>query len=222
MRVIHIYVEGKTDLTFISQFLKKHYQLHFECDFKVPKANCVTENVQVQILTIETKYGSGGINSKNILALIDEIKIGNEPIGVESIVLLDADTPAHNNPKGGFADRAVYCENMVSGTGIRYFLIPNHQDDGSLEDVLHNVVSDKGKVFYQCLSSYIGCLASIQENKPVGLQQIEDFKKTKFDWYTYIMLGNGTSKKDFLDTQIWDLDTPELEKLRTFFNTYFG
>lgn len=223
MRQINVYVEGKGDLIFISHFLSKRFNLLFQYDFIKLKSNCSSENCNIQIHTFFPTSGQGGINSKAIKDLLANIQLADIPLGVESVIVLDADTEKHRDPVGGFKSRNAYIQELTLDIPIRYFLVPNHMEDGNLESLLHTIISKKGVNFYRCLSSYVECLSAMDEDVPKGIQEIPCFHKTKLEWYTYIMLGkdgakNNNNNRDYLSSDLWDLETPHLDSLKAFFD----
>lgn len=220
MRQINIYVEGKSDIAFVSHFLKHNYSFEFAFDRTRLVATCCQE-VAISILTLKPSSGDGGINRKAITNLIKEITTANIPVGIESIILLDTDTDQHNDPKGGFLNRSEYLNSLIKNEKIKFFLIPNNKDDGNLESLLGDAISKNGKTFYNCLCNYVNCLSKITEQRPKGIADIKDFNKTKLDWYTYIMLGKDANHNNYLDVELWDLQTASLAPLKAFFDSIF-
>ena len=217
MRIIHIYVEGKGDMNFICQFLKKHFEVVFPTAEKDLKICGTHANYSVDLLTCSRGNGNGGINSQILTSLLEQAKI-NAQAGIESIILIDADTPAHADPKGGFPFRQQFLSEKAADNAIKYFILPDHQSDGNLEDLLDGLISEKGEKFYACLTNYTNCLSSIiTENIPKGYANISDFKKAKLEWYSFIMLGNKKSDRDYTENDIWNLNAERLNPLKQFF-----
>jgi hypothetical protein len=222
MREIKIYVEGKGDLFFLSHFINHFYSYQFKIDTKTISAIYDSVNLRISIHTFTPLSGDGGINSHKIQGIIKEIVTSNIPIGIESILLIDADTPNHMNPKGGFNNRNAYLSEALKGTDVSYFIIPDNSSDGNLEDLVHNIISITGKQFYSCLCGYIDCLKTIKDNIPKGIIELKDFNKTKLDWYTYIMLGKEDKRKsaerNYSESGLWELTEEKMPQLKVFFD----
>ncbi len=229
-RVINLYVEGKGDMGFISQFITSRFGIEFDIDFDNLKANSITDSpFKLNLRVYDSESGNGGIDGTKIQDLVEEINTVNQPTGIESLLLLDADTDKHKNPIGGCEERKKYLERLKQNENFEYFLIPNHCDDGNLEDLLNSIISEKGTPFYSCLGDYVNGLKGLPEGKiPQGVIEITDFSKTQIEWYTYMMLGksNQSNKKtgvirDYLKDELWDLNSSSLDPLFEFLKKNF-
>ncbi|TCJ17072.1 hypothetical protein EPD60_07105 [Flaviaesturariibacter flavus] len=220
MKQLRIYVEGKGDLIFIGHLIAEQFNINITTDLNKLKGVYSNEVYEIEIHTFSPNTGQGGISNKSLRSLVDTIIKPNNELGLENVLILDTDTPNHKNPAGGYVERKSYLDQLLNGLDVKYFLIPNNSDDGNLESLLTECISDGGKQFYSCLSSYVSCLEQIAENKPKGIREIECFDKTKLDWYTYMMLGKVNNKegRDYLKQDLWDLDRPCLDKLKEFLN----
>ncbi|MCR9253574.1 MAG: hypothetical protein NXI20_24375 [bacterium] len=224
MRIINIYVEGKGDILFIGQFLEKHFSLNFNYQLNTFEASSIENEPKINIRVLDSSDSNGGIDSKKLRNLLDEIKNVNIPLGIENIILLDADTEDHSNPPGGYSSRSEYLQLMQEEVEFEYFLMPNNQDDGNLENLLHHLISNGGKSFYECLDNYINCLRAIQnETSANGVLEISDFNKQKIEWYVYLMGGKAmrSSNRNYLDEEFWNLDSEALDPLKSFFLKVF-
>ena len=136
------------------------------------------------------------------------------------MIILDCDTDAHEDPKGGFCNRNSFLKSVIEDLEVTYFLIPNHQDDGNLESLLNNAIGLTGMKFYNCITNYVECVKNIIENVPIGLTEYKDLNKMKLEWYTYGMLGKAGSKvskeRDYSEQELWNLDSDALLPLKKF------
>lgn len=77
----------------------------------------------------------------------------------------------------------------------KFFLFPNNQDDGDLEDLLLEIANHKE--FINCFESYLDCIKKKEHYKP-----IKNIRKSK--WYAYLEalgLENLYTKKNIFDTE---------------------
>lgn len=220
-RVVHIYVEGKGDLIFISHFISKRFNIEFFHKKEGLEANSKTGvPINLKLLVVEPKNG-GGIDNRKIKELMNEISSTIEKLGIESILLLDADTDKHKKPPGGFKARTEFLETYKKEVNFDYFLIPNHSENGNLEDLLKAIISENGKPFFECLKKYMLCLQQLPKDKtPRGIMDISDFSKEQMAWYTYMMQGsknrNTGVERDYSLEEIWDLESESLSPIYTF------
>jgi hypothetical protein len=101
-------------------------------------------------------------------------------------------------------------------------------DDGNLEDVKANCVSDHGIPFFDCIKRYIAEIRSIPVDRmPPKLNNLSDsdWKKNHIDWYEYNMIFEKKRKEDgshFLDDRIWNLRSEFIGPIKSFFEDLFG
>lgn len=231
-KVLYIYVEGEGDVRFLEQFIKARFLLSFEYDSNRLKAcSKDNENVEITIRVLNTELENGGIDSKKINDTVKEIALNNTPRGIESIILLDADTETHCKPPGGFVKRNKYMEELKSkeNASFDFFLIPDNKNNGNLEDLLADVISKDGKLFYECLNKYMQCMNKIPaDSRPIGVDEcLKDVNKTKMSWYTHMMLGKKHHKKtgvnrDYDNPNVWDLENSSLNPLYDFLKQRLG
>ncbi len=220
---VNIYVEGRGDLVFLCAFLKKRFDYSFKFINDLNATLIDDENISISVSVFDPDSGHGGIDSRKIRSLIDEIKDTKAPLGIESVILLDSDTPEHENPKGGFSNRKAYLDNLQNHTPFKYFLIPDNSSDGNLEILLEGIIGLSGKPFFECLKNYVACLCKLSESdKPTGVSEISDFKKTQMEWYTYMMLGKKNrltgANRDY-SNELWDLKSLSLDPLYRFLDS---
>ena len=220
MKQVNIYVEGKGDMLFLAHFITNHFGVEFEIDAAAITARSSSQSLQIIITAFDGDSKEGGIDQKKISGLIEEILNVNAPLGIQSVIFIDADTPAHKHPQGGFTDRNAYLEKFQATVDFSFFIIPNHSDNGNLEDLLDTIIATNGKPFYECLSRYVTCLENISGPFiPKYVEESKCMKKEKILWYTYMMLGKKTSKSEqqnYLQADLWDLTSVSLNPLKLF------
>jgi len=221
-RTVHIYVEGKGDLIFLCQLLEARFGIKFEKKYTDLSVKSIDFGINIKVEAID--IDGGGISSKAIRGLMSEIKDTLMPKGIESLIFLDADTKDHTSPPGGFKDRSLYIDDNFKDVSFDYFLLPNHDSEGNLENLLNLIISDSGKDFYsKCLSNYVSCISNL-ENKPAYVID-KDFEKMKMEWYTFLMLGkkannkNTGAERNYLNNNLWDLKSNSLDPICEFIST---
>ncbi|MCC7318245.1 MAG: hypothetical protein IT219_06895 [Bacteroidales bacterium] len=225
---INIYVEGEGEICFFSILLKHHFDYNLQFQKVGDYTNMIykSDYFTVNLRPFNLDLVGGGIDGKKIRQVANEIKINIEKKET-NILIIDADTESHK-PAGGFNNRYKYLEGLKLEFGIEFyfFLIPDHNNQGNLETLLENLVSEKGKPFFKCLTNYSSCLAELLKIQvPVELNRVDDFNKKKFEWYIYNMLGTkyanetSLSKRDYTRNELWNLDSDSLLPLLNFLKT---
>ena len=90
-----------------------------------------------------------------------------------------------------------------------FFLIPNNRDPGCIEVLLEQIAVDKHKAVHGCFEQYKACLRNRKYATP----------NLKAKIYAYCeALGADPKPKSraFNDNQVWNLDAPALDALKTF------
>jgi hypothetical protein len=210
MRESILYVEGRGEVHFISQFIEYHFN-DFEFSFgkerKNSRANCNELKLKIQSLE--------GISAKRMQSLVKEIR-SNEALGIECALIIDADTEEHKKPAGGCENRLNYCQKLKEDhrLNFKYFIIPNGKDDGNLETLLEGAISDRGKPFFNCLNSFRSCANKVEiRSKEINVKEI-------FEWYEFMVHGNGKETKQtsrvYHPSELWDLNRSDLYPLKNF------
>ncbi len=219
---LNIYLEGKSDILFLSLVIGNI--LNKELQFNKERNKCTIngDNCVVNLNTFDLKGDGGGVSEKSLLSLISHIKTVDLKLGIKSVIILDTDTPNHQDPKGGFIERDKYLKEKIDNENIPYFLIPNNKENGNLETLLENLVSSNGEPFFNCLKKYVNCLQSLENPIPPGISRIMDFRKTKIEWYIYMMLEKNSpqNKENNLThlKKLWNLTHDDLLPLIEFLN----
>lgn len=227
-KTINIHVEGQGEICFFSFLLNRHFGYDFSFH-KEGKINMIykSDSLTLNLKPFNLDLDAGGFDNKKIRDAAKEIQINKEKNEI-NIFIIDADTESHK-PAGGFKNREKYLEDLKSEFKIEFyfFLIPDHSSPGNLESLLNNLVSEKGKPFFECLTNYSNCLSSLLQNDiPVELKQVNDFHKKKFEWYIFNMLGNKhrketlLSQRDYFKDDLWNLEGQSLSPLLGFLNSY--
>lgn len=221
MRNIDIYLEGITDIKFIRYFLMLKFGFT-ECDSKSKYSTLSNHYFKVTLRDYSNSQNcSGGINSEKIRLVIDEIR--NDIIsGKEGVIIMDTDSINHEDPKGGYNARSSFLKDLIGGSTIKYFLMPNNLEDGNIEDIQDRIISDKGKEYYGCLCSYVASLEQFKNDEyPKYIEHNTNLDKLKISWYSFMMHPHknnvACSPED-----LYDYNSKELDALLNFFNDLFN
>ncbi len=104
---------------------------------------------------------------------------------------------------------------------IATFFFPNNSDNGCLEDLLSQIINPKHQGIIDCFEQYQLCLSK-QETKYTLPN-----KKAKIYAYLEALLSSQKSaqikeeNRNYLDREIWDLDSENLTPLKNFLNQIF-
>lgn len=122
----------------------------------------------------------------------------------KSIIILDVDTNLESRRE--FLDEFKAERNLQ----FDYFLIPDNENIGNIETLLELIMRpDKSSNILDCFNNYYLC----RNNAGLKPPQIKSKIYAYLDAY-----GKETAneKIDFLDTEMWDLDSPYLKPLKDF------
>ncbi|WRB63259.1 hypothetical protein KVC96_02115 [Helicobacter pylori] len=147
---ILIYTEGKSDRNFLGWYLNfLKYKDHFD------------------IFDIE---GKDKLISDEFLEKIDKILNNKHQTYKQVCIIFDADKKESQESDAGFGNKLKHICEKFKEKGInfpreQFFLFPNNQDDGDLEDLLLKIA--KHKEFINCFESYLDCIKKKEHYKPI-------------------------------------------------------
>jgi hypothetical protein len=204
---IRIFCEGISDQRFLRDFLKIHYQI--DISDKDLKNNKYIEN----------------LGSWNKLKIQKE-KITESFSEYTSLIFLDADDEKVTD-KAGFAETIAFVQGLMSEWNWKkydVFVLPNHQDNGTVEDLLENIINIKNKKIFDCWNEFEHCLS---KDNSLTIPA----KKSKI--YSYLECLHGVTNqekdkckdayRDFLNENLWDiknLKNPYLSKIKEFLDKH--
>lgn len=204
---IRIFCEGVSDQRFLRDFLKAHYQI--DISDKDLKNNKFIEN----------------LGSWNKLKIQKE-KITESFSEYTSLIFLDADDEKVTD-KAGFDKTINFVNDLMSEWNWEkydVFVLPNHQDNGTVEDLLENIINFKNKKIFDCWEGFEDCLS-----KDYSLTI--PAKKSKI--YSYLECLHGVTNqekdkckdanRDFLNENLWDiknLENPYISKIKEFLDKH--
>lgn len=204
---IRIFCEGKSDQRFLRDFLKVHYQI--DISDKDLKDNKFIQNLE----------------SWNKLKSQKE-KITESYSEYTSLIFLDADDEKVTD-KPGFNETITFVNDLMSEWNWEkydVFVLPNNQDNGTIEDLLENIINIKNKKIFDCWSGFEECLSK-------GNSLTIPAKKSKI--YSYLECLHGVTNqekekckdanRDFQDENLWEiknLENPYISKLKEFLDKH--
>ncbi|MDR0895201.1 MAG: hypothetical protein LBN06_07890 [Prevotellaceae bacterium] len=210
---VQIFVEGKADLKFITDYMM-YLQPSLTLNSIKSKWQLIGTNL---VISLQEINGWTQINS--VQSRIKEMELEE---GI-TLIIFDADT-ADN--KGGFFKRKQEIDSLLSGLSYQLFLFPNNCDDGTLEDLLENIVCDDNLPIFNCWSSFETCLKEKASSK-IGKELTIPAKKSKI--YLYLETLSGKTKeernkikdpyRDYRNSALWNLNHEYLASLKNFLTT---
>ena len=207
MENIQIFVEGIADQKFLQDIIKAWY------DVKMSLGGYQKDKTTLgQIFNVG---GKGVFKNEDKMKVLDTIFKANRINGVRNIFIFDADK---------FVTES---ENFIEYSKIHpieYFLLPDNQADGDLETLLEQIITDENKFMFECWDDFINCLASSEVDK-----LFLPSRKKKIYTYLELILGEESSSQEFKkergrnyqNPNHWNLDSPILQNLKQFLDTYF-
>lgn len=191
-----LFVEGKTDQHFIHAILQ-------HCGIAL-------SNQYGGTLAVEKLEGIG----TTTLLGEEQIETANRKLQATAIALFIID--ANGSPN--LAQRRAAFEKIrpqlvPSGIAAHLFLLPDDHTPGTLETLLKRISTDQ--TVYNCMDKYRQCLKS----HPIDPTPPTD----KDDIYAYCQ-ANGANPKapDFANPRHWNLDAPDLDRLKEFLTDHLA
>ena len=193
--MIKIYCEGITDQLFIADVVEKFFDIIIDRRRKKNKINkCISENV-IEIINIS------GISSLRTDFVIDSL-IDNQKLGGVNIVIFDADWKEIGNGNKGIKNCRQKLDNLKSEKNLdfEYYIWPNNQDDGQLENLLCELIPNSKKPIFNCIETNKNCLNSLNNGsiKKIGLKEVINFYLNT--------CYQSTDERNYNDKNFWSLD----------------
>lgn len=215
MNKLLIYVEGRTDITFLRKLLSY--------EFDIELSNVRNKN-QCDILLNGSKQGeirtTGANNASGWANLFENFNVQNMRKNTEkkgtNVILFDADFPTN---QGGFSARKKVIDEKKEALSLvfDYFLFPNNKDDGIKETLESQIISTKYKPVLDCRTRLDSCLRNI-----VGLDLHLNPKHIVNKNIMRNFREICKEKKNFKNDDIWDFDCDALSSLKAFLRKYFS
>ena len=202
MKRFRIFVEGDADKKFLSDyyhhlFMERapHYSINYTGDLKGDK--------------------TGGYKKLSDEINIREMRINSDQGGV-NLVVFDADEDIEV--------RRQELETIKEQYHVEFelFLLQNNLDAGALEDMLENIINPNNCPILDCWEDYEKELIKLDITGRTPPPLTTPAKKTKIYGYLEALLFKSQKeqikekKRDYENTQHWNLDAEYLEPLKEF------
>lgn len=186
---VHFFVEGSADLYALRNILHAKYKAYIEpLSDKKNEWAVKTPNILGRITYI------GGWNQLEQPINISTLK-NNNIDDVLNIVIFDADFTSTQQIHNGYIARKKCLEGwkLKHQVDFEFFLLPNNNDDGLLEDLLLQMVQQDYQSISDCIQTYYQCLQNAvkglnvkthlptKERKNMLLQIIKKKQEDYFD-----------------------------------------
>jgi len=142
----------------------------------------------------------------------------NTDLGGINLVIFDADEDIETRRAEVLAIKEEF------GVEFELFLLPNDKDAGALEDLLENIINPANQPVMDCWQTYEGELEKVRIPTKTPPTLTIPAKKTKIYAYLETLLGKSKAQKELVkdakrnyeNTQHWNLDSEYLEPLKEF------
>lgn len=172
----------------------------------------------------ESDYKINCIDGYTSIASYDNDMQQNTIKKEKNIIILDADDPTKNH--GGVFEKQEYLKSKLNAD-YDVFVQPNNQDFGDFESLLVQIANPKHKEIMTCFDKFVACVESQEYSDTEKYNILGDKEKV----YTYINAmprSNSQQKKrpiskgDYLFdiSEYWDLDSLQLDSLKSFLQNY--
>lgn len=191
--MVKIFIEGKgTEKEFLNYLISK--QMGIASDF--------------EIVTVGGKNGlSNAVNTF----------FQNTDNGGINLIIFDADSPTNG---GGYAIRYEEITNEISQLGIQVggvFLFPDNDTDGDFESLLEGLVPAEKNGILNCFETFELCLRELPFAESIRMPG----RKRKMFVYKDVLVKKDDKTFAFENPDIWDFESPMVNRLKTFLQPYF-
>ena len=176
----HIVVEGKEDRMFMLEYLR-HINLH--------------SSVPEFIKNLGGIGRLGGHTQKIQEHLNEDIK-----------VLIVADANSNHEERRKSIEKIISSE--IKARDVPLFLFPNNQSEGTLENLLEQIILAKHRDIFTCVENYEKCLKNINNDYL--------FINLKGKIYGYKEAIGAIKEEKPYAPKYWDFDHPALDPLKKF------
>lgn len=238
MDAVQIFVEGSGDVLFLKQL-----QTHMEPRLKGCWRKCCEsrqdpsiDETQFQIPTLTFRCEWNGrmlvmramngvsnvfpmpepfLTSFGYSVDVDGLKI------VKNVFVVDADDTHRGNGTGGIVEARVKFEVErrkcgSAGVGFAGFAMPDNNSDGTLEDILKDMIPSANRTVVDvCWGRFVACARSNGASFDPPLKSLIDVYAKMFNREAH---GGIFASSSFKDHDTWDWDAPVLTELKAFLN----
>ena len=199
--MVKIFVEGIADVVFLRQYVKHLYGVELDAD---------------SIINVD-----GWEKIKNE-EFITQLRHNSDDAGI-NLVIFDADKDCEA--------RRTELEKVAQDNGVAFdlFLFPNNADSGELETLLMRIINPQNQPVAECWDRYEDDLKKQSVPWKTPTTPTTPSIKTRVYAYLEALVGESKSQKKLIkeaerkydNVNHWNLDSSELESLKTFLDKYF-
>ena len=192
MEQLSLIVEGEEDVRFLQDFIDFHFAQKIDKNFFIIVGG-KSETIHLSSTKIQTSTDSGKLN----------------------ILIFDADDTDYESTLGNVNKAAQKLSLKIDSI----FLFPDHKFTGNLEGLLKSSVASGNERLFKCIDDYATCKSALSLQK----SRVIDEKERLRIYHGSFESGSAQgSKRSYLDTVIWDLNSPTLKALREFLTGFFN
>ena len=194
----NIFVEGKADARFFKQYISHLFGESVADERLVILKGWNNLKTEASAVRMRSMSANGGVN----------------------LVIVDADKV--------FQARKDEIKRWQQANDVEFelFLLPNNHDAGALEDLLENIINPINRPIMDCWENYETELVKLVIPGRTPPPLTTPAKKTKIYGYLEALLLDSKSQKELIkevkrnyeNTQHWNLDAEYLEPLKVFLN----
>lgn len=215
---IFIILEGVNDLKFLKDYLQYCYGLGEQAISFIGSRTPTEIRLEKTNLKVILRQigGWAQIKNKDIQSQLSE-DVEKADI---SLIIFDVDDDSGIHPDGGFENRFNAIQKAIDHWKLNkkidfdtdIFLLPNNQDDGDIETLLHSIIPLDKKPGMDCVKQFYECLESKKILDPTI--KIPDKHKIYQTNYPNIF---GLGRTDIH----WDFGSSSLSALKDFLDEHF-
>lgn len=191
--MINIFCEGIGDQIFIADFIEFHFKITFVRK-NIKKDKIDISNNNISILSLD---GCDKIHSQ----VNKDRFIDNTERGGHNFVVFDADYD-NRNGNNGFSNCCTMLDSLKKEISFEYFLWPDHDNDGYLEDVQRNMIPKDKFPILNCMDGHFLCLSALREEH--NIREFDDKSKISIYLY-YCQKDNTPTTIRYNDEKYWSL-----------------
>jgi hypothetical protein len=201
-----IFCEGISDQIFIADFIEYHFDIIF-------RREEITKNKKIRIYSKDVEIVSIDGCSKIHTELYKQQLIENTETGGLNVIVFDADYKDMSNGNNGYESCCQKLDNLKEEISFEYFLWPDNENDGYLEDVQKTMIPNMKKPILDCMDNHFSCLDSLRNE-----HKIKEFgdKDIILIYLHYCQKENKPSAVRYNDEEFWNLCAEENEPLKRF------
>lgn len=219
MKEVEIFLEGTSDWIFLADYLE------IVLGFTITIPNRANKKQKELLYQFSNQHVSGTIQLVGYYTdfatpngLFQQRLAYNKVNDITTLILVDADIPDNG---GGFSVREQWLNNVPNRTDFEGFIMPNNRADGYLEILLRTIITEEYQSVAACIEQQNDCLLAAQNQLPNGWllsipPQVADADKERMNYFKSV----ANSKKNYKNTNIWNLNHPYLNPLKSFLQTH--